>query len=717
MKIHQAALAVLLAASFAAAQNAPATTPDKVPADTPAPPSVQGGQSSGAATGPQAPPSSAKTTDRSQAYYHYTLAHMYEELVSIYQSTEFANKAVEEYKLAIQNDPDSEYLNSGLAELYAKTGRIRDAVEEAQDLIKRDPDNLEARKLLGRIYLRGLGDLQSGAQSEEVLKRAIEQYEQIARLEPKNPDNHILLGRLYRVANNMPKAEAEFKTAVALQPGPDGKYSEEAVTLLAYLYNDEGDPAKAVEVLNAVPEADRTSKLYSALGFTYEQEHKYKEAVTAYRAAVDQDKDNLEATRGLAQNLLNDNQPEAALDQYKAIVDADPHDAQSYLHMAEIYRKTGAFDKAIDALKKADSEVQDSLEVPYNMAVIYEAQGKYEEAAKALEDLIKKTDKADGKYSASEKNNRSVFFERLGSVYRDENKTQFAVDTFRRMLDLGDDSAQRGYQQIIETYQNARDWKDATAAAQEAVNRLPKDRNLKLVLAAQLADSGEPDAALAQAKSLLKGNAEDRDIYIALAQMNARLKRWPEAEESIKKAQDLSTKPDDRAYVDFILASMYERQKKYDEAEDTFKHVIAVDPNNAVALNYLGYMLADRGVRLDEAMGYIKRAVQLDPQNGAYLDSLGWAYLKMGNYDMAEENLRKALERVNNDPTVLDHMGDLFQKTDRLKLAAGYWERALQEWNKTVSAEVDQTDVAKVQKKLDAARVKLAQGNNNSPVK
>jgi tetratricopeptide (TPR) repeat protein len=122
-------------------------------------------------------------------------------------------------------------------------------------------------------------------------------------------------------------------------------------------------------------------------------------------------------------------------------------------------------------------------------------------------------------------------------------------------------------------------------------------------------------------------------------------------------------------------------------------------------------------VRLDEAMGYIKRAVQLDPQNGAYLDSLGWAYLKMGNYDLAEENLRKALERVNNDPTVLDHMGDLFQKTDRLKLAAGYWERALQEWNKTVSAEVDQTDVAKVQKKLDAARVKLAQGGNNSPVK
>jgi tetratricopeptide (TPR) repeat protein len=695
MKIHQAALSLVLTACFSAAQTAPATrNTDTAPA---------GGTDSS---------STHQVPDRAQSYYHYTLAHMYEELVSIYQSTEFANKAVEEYKLAIQNDPNSEYLNASLAEFYAKTGRIRDAVEEAQAIIKRDPDNLEARKLLGRIYLRGLGDLQSGAQSEEVLKRAIEQYEQIARIEPKNPDNHILLGRLYRVANQNDKAEAEFKKAITLQPG-----SEEAVTLLAYLYTDEGNPKKATDVLTAVPEGERTSKLYSALGFTYEQQHKYKEAVAAYRSAVDDDKDNLEAMRGLAQNLLNDNQSEAALDEYKQIVDADPHDAQSYLHMAEIYRKTGDFDQAIEALKKADSEVQDSLEVPYNMAVIYQAQGKYDEAAKTLEGLIKKTEKSDGKYTAGEKNNRSVFFERLGSVYRAANKTQSAVDTFRKMLDLGDDSAERGYQQIIDTYRDARDWKDATAVAQEAVNKLPNNRDLKLVLAGQLADSGQADTAIEQVKSLLKGTSDDREVYIALGQMYARLKRWPEAEEAIAKAQQLSPKAADRAYVDFILASIYERQKKYDQAEDTFKHVIAVDPNNAVALNYLGYMLADRGIRLDEALGYIKRAVQLDPNNGAYLDSLGWAYFKMGNYDLAEENLRKALDHVNNDPTVLAHMGDVYQKTDRLKLAAGYWERALHEWSKTVSAEVDQNDVAKVQHKLDEARMKLANKESSGPVK
>jgi len=108
---------------------------------------------------------------------------------------------------------------------------------------------------------------------------------------------------------------------------------------------------------------------------------------------------------------------------------------------------------------------------------------------------------------------------------------------------------------------------------------------------------------------------------------------------------------------------------------------------------------------------YVKRAIQLDPQNGAYLDSLGWAYFKLGNYTLAEENLRKACDRVQNDPTVLDHMGDLLQKTDRLKLATAYWERALREWAKTVPAEVDTSDVAKVKKKLESAKIRLARQN------
>jgi len=170
----------------------------------------------------------------------------------------------------------------------------------------------------------------------------------------------------------------------------------------------------------------------------------------------------------------------------------------------------------------------------------------------------------------------------------------------------------------------------------------------------------------------------------------------------------LCTKAEDKENIYFLRGSTYEREKKYEQAETEFKKVLSANPQSAVTLNYLGYMNADRGVQLEESLSQIKLAVSLDPTNGAYLDSLGWAYFKLGKYDLAEETLNKASLRMGSDPTVQDHLGDLFQKTGRLKLAAAHWERAVEEWNKTVPAEVDSDLLVATQRKLDAAKVRLA---------
>jgi tetratricopeptide (TPR) repeat protein len=382
--------------------------------------------------------------------------------------------------------------------------------------------------------------------------------------------------------------------------------------------------------------------------------------------------------------------------------------------MAEIYRRNGKFDLALDNLKKAESMVQDSMEVPYNMAAVYQAQGRYDEAVQVLQELVKKTDKADNNYSQSEKNNRAVFLERLGTVYRDNGNETLAIETFHKMLALGDDNAERGYQQIIDTYRESKQWQKATEAAKEATQKLPNDRGLKMVYAAQLTDMGQVDAGLNQVKSLLKGTPEDREVYITLAQVYTRLKRWPEAEAALDKAAQLSTKEEDKEYVEFLRGSTYERQKKYDQAEEVFRKVLATDPQNAAVLNYLGYMLADRGSKLDEALIMIKKAVDLEPANGAYLDSLGWAYFRLGKYELAEDNLMKASQHMGMDPTVQDHLGDLYQKTGRLKLAAAHWERAIDEWNKTVPAEVDTDNLAQVTQKLESAKMKIAKEDSGN---
>ncbi len=657
--------------------------------------------------------SSPHKLDRSVAYYHYALAHMYEEQVTIYGRSDLATKAIQEYRLAIDADPSSEFLTAGLAELYVKTGRIRDAVLEAQDIIKRDPKNLEAHKLLGRIYLRSLGDMPGGPTSENVLKLAIEQYEQIVKIEPDSVDDHLLLGRLYRFNSDLQKAEAELKTAIKLDPG-----SEEAVTTLAMLYTDEGDTAQALQVLSAVPDAARSAKLYSALGAAYEQRKDYKSAIEAYKHAVVLDRDNLDAIRGLAENLLNDGQTDAALEQYKVIADANPEDAQTYVRIAEIYRRQGKYDLALENLKKADTMVPDSMDVPYNMAAVYQAQGRYDDAIKLLQDLLKKTEKTDATaYSQADRNNRAIFIERLGMIYREQENYTAAVDTFRKMLSLGDENERGGYQEIIDTYREAKLWPQATAAAKEAVEKMPGDRDLRMVLDAQLADSGEVDKSLADVRSLLNGSPDDREVYLRLGIMYTRVKQWKEAEDALNKAEQMSSKADDKAAVWFLLGDTYQRQKMFDQAETEFRKILdavsPTDPQVAATLNYLGYMNADRGVKLEESLDYIKQALTFEPNNGAYLDSLGWAYFKLGKYDLAEQNLTKAAVQMGADPTVQEHLGDLYQKTGRLKLAAAHWERSVQEWSKTVPAEQDSEAFAKVQQKLDAAKVKLAKGETS----
>ncbi len=383
-------------------------------------------------------------------------------------------------------------------------------------------------------------------------------------------------------------------------------------------------------------------------------------------------------------------------------------DAQKYLDMAETYRAQGKYDEALASLKKADAAAPNSFDVAYRMAVIYQTQGQWELAAQLMQDLLLMTGKLDGNYSQPDKNNRAIFLERLGAIYRDNNNERLAIEAFRSMLALGDESANRGYQQMVETYRQYREWQLATAAAKEAQQKFPDNRSLKILYAAELAEAGQPEEGLRQVKALLKGTAEDREVYAALGQMYSRLKRWAEADEALDKALQLSATDGDKEYVGFLRGARYEGEKKYAAAEEIFRRLLATDPQSAALLNYLGYLLAEHGAKLDEALAMTKKAVDLEPANGEFLDSLGWVYFKLGQYQAAEVNLIQASERQSRDPLIHDHLGQMYEKTGRLKLAAGCWERAIQEWKSSAPAEVDEEERAKVQKELEAAKLTLA---------
>ena len=664
--------------------------------------------STATATKAAAAVSTVQPPNRAQAYYHLALAATYEDDAMSEGRPEDVTHAIEEYKLALDADPNSAELANALADLYFRTGSVRQAEVTARNLLKTSPDDVDSHKLLGRIYLRQLSESQNGVSSSSpagnVLDQAIAEFEKIVALQPKSVEDRMVLGQLYTVKHQPEKAEAEFKSAQAIEPE-----SEDVVLNLARLYAESGDMQKSVQAIEVVPESDRTPKMEFTLGAAYEQLKKPKDAIAAYQRAEDLEPGDPRTIDALAQALYNDNQFDEALKQYKDLAEADPENNQPLIRISEIQRRQGKYEEALATIEKALKIDSTSLEAGYNEGLLLDVLGRFDEAAQSYQKMVDLTAHANGAYTDEEKNNRSIFLERLGAIYLEQNKTDQAVATYQKMVELGGDNAARGYQGEADAYQTARQFDKAIEVLQKAVAANPKNRDMKLNLAGALADQGKPDDALAMAKGLLNGSEDnDRAVWFAIGQINIRLKRWKDAEDAFNKAEPLATKKDDRTYLLFLRGELADREKRMDQAEQFFRQALELDPSNAMTLNYLGYMLADKGVKLPEALKLIRQAVDIEPMNGAYLDSLGWVYFKLGQYELAEDNLRQAVQRDQTDPTVHEHLGDLYERTGRIRLAAAQWELSLAEFAKSSPADVDPGDVTKVQKKLESARVRLA---------
>jgi len=692
-----AAFVLLLPVSPARAQNQPVKPVESSPAP------VQAAQPAPATKSETAAP----TPDRSQAYYHLALAGSYEEDAVALGKPEYVTHAIEEYKLALNAAPSSPQLNNGLADLYFRTGRVRDAEVTARALLKNSPDDIDANKLLGRIYLRQLGENQNGVSSASpsgnVLDLAVAEFEKIVILQPKSVEDRMVLGQLYTVKHEAKKAEEQFKTAQAIEPD-----SEEVVLNLARLYAESGDIAHAAKVIEDVAVTSRSPKMEFALGAAYDQLKQPKNAIAAYQRAIALEPGDAHTLSALAQALLADSQYDEALKQYKLVIEIDPSDIQALIRISEIQRRQGKYEDALATIRTARKQDPTSLEAGYNEGLLLDVLARYDDAAILYEKMVDLTSHANGAYTAEEKNNRGIFLERLGAVYHEQNKVEQAIATYQKMIDMGGDNSLHGFQGQVDTYRDAHMFDRAIEVSRKAVEANPKDRDLKLMLAGELTDQNKPDEGIALAKAMLNNTADDRTVWLALGQMNVRLRRWKDADEAFTKAATLTTKKEDRTYLLFLRGELAERQKHYEPAEQFFRQALELEPNSAMALNYLGYMLADKGTRLTEALKLIRKAVELEPMNGAYLDSLGWVYFKMGQYELAEENLRQAAERDRTDPTVHEHLGDLYEKTGRIRLAAAQWELSLAQYAKSAAADVEPGDVAKVQRKLDSARVKLA---------
>jgi tetratricopeptide (TPR) repeat protein len=648
--------------------------------------------------------------DHAQAYYHFMLARRYKELAGVYNRTDYIDKAVSEYKLAIAADPESLFLRVELAELYWRISRVGDAIHEAEDVLKSDPNYPDAHRLLAHVYWHMLSESQTEKNNKENLGKAIEHMEALTRLEPSDTDSWQVLGRLYKMNNQDQKAEEAFKKVLNVDPD-----SKSGLSSLAQLYFEQGDYAGAVELLKKIPEDDLDPSLLGMLGYGYSQMHDFESAVATHQKALAKDPENQELRRAYADALMDMGNTPAARAEFEKILKADPDDGSTYLRLAQLDRQEGRFDQARKELERArtllqpgDTKVQYDMKIQYEQALLEDAAGNQDKAIELLQGLVKSSEQAEDHYTPAEANNRAIFLERLGLIYRAQRKYQPALQAFQQIVALGKAQAPRGEQLIVDTMRLTHQLPKALDEVNSAVQKFPEERSLRILRAYVVGEMGQVSEAVNQLQALMNNTPADRELYLSVAQVYSQAKQFAEAEQAVNKALGFSSKPEEQEYSRFMLGSIYERQKKYDLAEEQFKKVLAVDPLNASAANYLGYMLADRGVRLEESVKYIQKALELEPNNGAYLDSLGWAYYKMNRCDLAEPHLEKAARLMSDDPTIHEHLGRLYLRMGKETLAEQEWERALKEWPQAVSSDFDADQAAKLQRELEELKLRLA---------
>jgi tetratricopeptide (TPR) repeat protein len=669
------------------------------------------GSNAGLTVGSDASSEAAKTTPRADAYYNFTLGHIYEQQYETTSKPEYASQAIDAYKKAYALDPKSPVIGERLAEMYWKAQRTHEAVTEAQALLKRDPSDLQSRRLLGRIYLRSLGDFSAGNGQSEVVERAIEQYAEIYRLDPTDSESALWLARLYRLRNDHDKAEEVLRGM--LKEDPD---NEPAIEQLTQLLLDEGKAPEAIALLEDVTKRSPSPAMLDLLGDAYTQSHDLANAETAYRKAVELDPSELSHQRGLGQTLMAEEKYPEALEVYQKLTDLMPDDADVYLRMAQIYRELHQLGKAEDNLVKARQYAPGSLEVMYNEAMLYQAQGRNEDAIRVLSDAVAGIK---GQTSGLPSRGRSlaILYQQLGQLYRDTQNYQAAIFTYQELGRIGEEEDRRARLLLMDIYRAAKDLPKALQTGKEAVAKYPGDLPIRSSEALLLGESGQTEEGVKMLRSQLSGKEGDREVYLNIAQVYERGRRYKEAEEAARAAEVLPGQPRDNEMVWFLLGAIYERQKLFDRAEEQFKKVLTVNPRNAAVLNYYGYMLGDLGIRLDEAEALVNRALKEEPFSGAYLDSLGWIYLKQNKLGEAETALRKALEHESHDATIHSHLGDLYAKTGRPEMAAAEWEKSLVEWKRSLPADIENDKVAELEKKLSQMKHRVAQKSSSLEAK
>ncbi len=631
---------------------------------------------------PPAPPEPQAPDRMAQAYEQFLRARALRE--------DDVQGAIAAYRRAMALDPSSADIPADLADLYLNESRWNDAIAAGEQALKISPANREAHRVLGLVYaqLVGAEDQRGGRQAQqENLEKGVVHLERAIQSPPTFADftPRALLSRLY-------VAGRQYDKAIAILPELVKQGWQEGAALLVEAYSAAGRSADAVKWLEEA--APDNPALYSQLGEFYGRERRWADSASAYELALRDSPRSVDLRVWMASSLLQAGSLTdvvKARDALREAVAIRAADERALYLLSQAERRAGDLRAAESVARRLIAQNGKNPRGYLALAEALEEQHEFQSVVNALAPAVSTfTNSNDGGFASG------MLLQHLGFAYQELGQFDRAVASFESARKFAPtDPGLTLY--LMQAHLAAKNYHQVLELSRAMRAQRPGDLRFARLESLALRRSGKIEQGLGVLEEIVRTQTRNADAVVALAEGYLDTNRAPQATKLLQDAQ--SRFPDDAGIL-LQLGSAFDKQKKYAESEVVLRQLIAKDPQNAIALNYLGYMLAERGERLGESVDLLKRALTIDPQNGSYLDSIGWAYYKDNKFDLAFENLKRAADRMLTNSVVQDHYGDVLFKLGRYNEAIVAWDRAL-------AGDGDSIDRGGIDKKIRSARQKL----------
>ena len=574
--------------------------------------------------------------------------------------------ALAAFAQAVALAPEDAYLHLELATVLARSGRMAEAAAQARIARQLAPKEVEVLRTQARIAMN-LADRDAAARAE-----AREAFELVLAAEPDDIESLVGLGQIYLGENDARRAVENLARASELRPGQP---MIEALRSRALVEAGDLSGAEAVQKSILAANPDRLESRLE-LAELLSNRGRHLEAAALLGAAPEAQLRSPELRRRRAVELYLDGDLKGAGELARGLNDEFPDNIAARVLLATIEQADGHWGRVLELIGGFADRSPMHEQLNFLQVRSLERVGRIEEALAALANRQQALESVGRRDEALQVQASAAF------LAARNDRTLVALELASRVLQAASPlDPVTGLQMRL-------------LAADLEFERKDLARAVALLVGAPLPGAaGAPDAPEAAALvgkryelAMRAGDGAGAALWrqrlevgglaelLALATAEERLARFEEALPILERAMTLDPVSSE---IRFRLAVTLERGGRFAEAEVILGALIASEPENASALNYLGYMRIERGAEVAQGLELVRRALRVDANNGAYVDSLGWGLFKLGRVVEATEVLDRASRLLPNDPTVLEHLGDSFRALGDLDRARDAYRRAL----------------------------------------